>query len=470
MHLSALAAEPALDAPLPAELVGSRHGWFTFYRRHPVFSPTWVRGRLRLTGTVIACILLPLVVAVWNAAADSRPYGALAQVVVQLLLPGLFTPWLASVVRRRHWAAPREWQALVAVVVLTVATMVAFSLWGAEPVKQWLAERTGTLNADGTRRLVVLSVGVTVADPQAQAASAAASTLDRPGASPALGSGMPSEWDPTKRAVNAALWAVVAYLLGGGAALFGWRRERAGLHQLQQERELQRAQAERREAELRLSVLAAQVEPHFLFNTLAGVRSAIATDPARASEMIDRLVDYLRASIPRLRSDGSAQATLGGQLDMVRAYLGLMAARMPRLQYSVQAPAQLLAAPCPPWMLISLVENAVKHGIEPKIGAAHIDVTARRDDDGSLAIHIADDGVGFGGTTSGTGLGLGNIRERLQQLYQGRASLSLKAGAAGGVVATITLPPELAAQLAGQLAVDPPTPDHCAPRHSPATS
>jgi LytS/YehU family sensor histidine kinase len=95
-------------------------------------------------------------------------------------------------------------------------------------------------------------------------------------------------------------------------------------------------------------VLAAQVEPHFLFNTLAGVRSAISTDPPRASEMIDRLVDYLRAAIPRLRSDGGAQATLGSQLDIVRAYLGLMAARMPRLSYAIDVPAELLAEPARP--------------------------------------------------------------------------------------------------------------------------
>ncbi len=124
----------------------------------------------------------------------------------------------------------------------------------------------------------------------------------------------------------------------------------------------------------------------------------------------------------------------------VRAYLGLMAARMTRLQYSVQAASELLDAPCPPWMLISLVENAVRHGIEPKIGPARIDVSARRQLDGSLAISVADDGIGFGSSTSGSGLGLSNIRERLQQLYQGRASLGLVAGPAGGVIATITLP------------------------------
>jgi LytS/YehU family sensor histidine kinase len=196
---------------------------------------------------------------------------------------------------------------------------------------------------------------------------------------------------------------------------------------------------------MRLSVLAAQVEPHFLFNTLAGVRSAIATDPPRASEMIDRLVDYLRAAIPRLRTDGGAQATVGGQLEIVRAYLGLMAARMPRLSFAIDAPAELLAEPCPPLMLISLAENAVKHGAEPKIGPVKVTLTACRSSNGGLDLTVADDGAGFGSQATGTGLGLANIRDRLQQIYQGRAELTLKAGPEGGVVATLHLPPEQAA-------------------------
>jgi CheY-like chemotaxis protein len=164
----------------------------------------------------------------------------------------------------------------------------------------------------------------------------------------------------------------------------------------------------------------------FLFNTLAGVRSAIATDPARASEMIDRLVDYLRAAIPRLRSDGHLQATLGTQIEAVRAYLGLMAARMPRLQWQVDVPADLLEAACPPLMLISLAENAVKHGVERKIGPARITVAARAPK-GRLALAVRDDGPGFQPTGSGTGIGLANIRERLAQLYPGQADLVLKA-------------------------------------------
>jgi sensor histidine kinase YesM len=158
--------------------------------------------------------------------------------------------------------------------------------------------------------------------------------------------------------------------------------------------------------------------------------------------MIDRLVEYLRAAIPRLRSDGAAEATIAGQFELARAYLGLMATRMPRLQFSVDAPVELREAHCPPLMLISLVENAVKHGVEPKIGPVRIDVTAARTDDGRLAITVADDGVGFGGQPVGSGLGLANIRERLAQLYGQRADLTLRARPGGGVAATLTLPLE----------------------------
>ncbi|HRD98471.1 MAG TPA: sensor histidine kinase, partial [Rubrivivax sp.] len=124
------------------------------------------------------------------------------------------------------------------------------------------------------------------------------------------------------------------------------------------------------------------------------------------------------------------------------AYLGLMAARMPRLRFAIDAPAELLAAPCPPLMLISLAENAVKHGAEPKIGAVLVAVSARRAADGGLDLEVADDGAGFGSQTSGSGLGLANIRDRLQQIYQGRASLTLTARPQGGVAARLHLPPE----------------------------
>ena len=236
---------------------------------------------------------------------------------------------------------------------------------------------------------------------------------------------------------------VVSYL-GGGFDLWLFFRQKKRLQEDRLARELKQAQEARREAELRLSVLVAQVEPHFLFNTLAGVRSAINSEPARATAIVDHLVDYLRATIPKIRRDGSStQARLGQQLDAARAYLNLMQTRIPRLQFTVES--TITDAALPPLMLISLVENAVKHGIEPKVGPAHIAVSAYQTDNAGqpyLTVSVSDDGVGFGGTTSGSGLGLENIRERLASMYGENASLVLKANPDGGVTAVICLPLE----------------------------
>ncbi len=429
-----LPLQQPLEQPLPAELTGRHHGWFTRYRIYPVFSRHWVLARWRLWGPSWLLVMLLLAGGVAMAPPEQRVWWMLLVPALQTLVPLALLPWLGWWVRRRGWPPAKEWQALVLVLGLALALLAtAHRLDVTEPLKQWMAEQTGMVDGSGKRRKVQLALGVSV---KAEAASApAANPADvHAGTKPTMHS---NDWSQT------AIWSLLFFWLGGGSALWGWRREQAGLTGLRREQALRQALLARREAELQLSVLAAQVEPHFLFNTLAGVRSAITTDPARASVMVDRLVDYLRASIPRLRSDGSAQATLGGQLEMVHAYLGLMATRMPRLQFSVDAPAGLLAAPCPPWMLISLVENAVKHGVEPKIGPALVQVSAQRTASGDLAITVADDGVGFGGAdtgTSGTGLGLANIRTRLQQMHGGRSSLTLSARPGGGVAATLTLP------------------------------
>jgi signal transduction histidine kinase len=420
-----------LDAPLPAELAGRHQGWLTRYRRYPVYSRPWTRGRLRTLGLSVLIGLLVLMsplLLIADQPAAPTPLGGLAQIAIIVLLPLWLGPRLAQAVRRRHWSARREWLGLVAAQALTVLAVLAFAEWGSEPLKQWIAEQRGSVDAQGKRKRMVMSLGLSVTDPS------------RP--EPALLSEMENSLGV--KLSNAVSVALAAFLLGGGAGLWSWRRERDGLAGVARERELASAQARRREAELRLSVLAAQVEPHFLFNTLAGVRSAIATDPQRASEMIDRLVDYLRAAIPRLRSDGAVQATLGAQLDIVRAYLGLMAARLPRLQWRVQAPPELLAARCPPLMLISLAENAVKHGVERKIGPALIEVKAGRDEQGRLLVTVADDGPGFDASGSGSGIGLANLRERLAQLYPGQAELLLKARPEGGVLAGIAVPFETA--------------------------
>jgi signal transduction histidine kinase len=232
--------------------------------------------------------------------------------------------------------------------------------------------------------------------------------------------------------------------LGGITDLIAFVRQRGKLDDVLRDQALRRADAARVEAELRLSVLAAQVEPHFLFNTLASVRSAIVSDQARAAAIVDHLADYLRATIPQMRHEAaSGSVPLARQLDAARAYLALMHERMPRLAFAVEAEPGLETAQVPPLMLISLVENAVKHGVEPKAGPARITVAARRVEDAGTALlelEVRDDGVGFGSATSGAGIGLANIQERLAALYGGKAGLTLKALPEGGVAAILRLP------------------------------
>ncbi len=434
------AAQPLLhplDQALPLALAGSGHSWFTRYRRYPVFSAPWARRRIAVFGTLLAAALLvtalPLVA---GEPLAELPLGALVQLTVQLFAPLFAGPLLGLWVRRQGWPERQERNALIAAMVAVVLAVLAFHQFGGEPLKQAIAEATGAVDERGQRKRMALQIGVMVSGPD----SAASSAGSVPAPAPNRHSG--EAMSPMTRFSNGVTSALFSFWMAGGVALWGWRRERSGLAALASEQALQRALAQRREAELKLSVLAAQVEPHFLFNTLAGVRSAIATDPARASEMIDRLVDYLRAAIPRLRSSGGSEATLAGQIDIVRAYLGLMSARMPRLAWSVDVDADLLGLPCPPLMLISLAENAVRHGVEPKVGPVRVQLRAQRRADGGLEVTVADDGAGFGASTSGSGLGLSNIRERLRQMYGDAAALTLKARPEGGVAATLSLPPE----------------------------
>jgi signal transduction histidine kinase len=201
-------------------------------------------------------------------------------------------------------------------------------------------------------------------------------------------------------------------------------------------------------AEAQLKMMQAQVEPHFLFNTLASVDYLIETDPARASTMQKHLIQYLRAALPQMR-EGST--TLGKELALVRSYLEILKVRMDdRLHFAVTVPQGLMSAQFPPMMLQSLVENAVKHALEPKPEGGSITVTADIAN-GNLRVTVADTGLGFGAASRpGTGVGLSNVRERLAALYSGRASFSIEANAPSGTIATIEVPYE--ADLRGETA------------------
>ena len=187
----------------------------------------------------------------------------------------------------------------------------------------------------------------------------------------------------------------------------------------------------------KLNLLHAQVEPHFLYNTLASAQLLTRSDPARADEMLGNLIVYLRNSLPRTEGD---MASLGEELERARAYLDIMRVRMgDRLAVQMQVPDALKATLLPPMMLQTLVENAIKHGLEPVTGGGTIWIIAR-EHDGKVSVTVADDGRGFGGDTAGTGVGLKNIRERLKLAYGDAASFTIGPNFPNGVAASIVVP------------------------------
>lgn len=194
----------------------------------------------------------------------------------------------------------------------------------------------------------------------------------------------------------------------------------------------------REEAEQQLQLLQAQIEPHFLFNTLANVRRLYRTQPETGAQMIESFKRYLGAALPRIREGG---ATLANELELVRAYLELFEVRLgKRLIFEIKSDPRLRSLPIPPLLLMTLVENAVKHGIAPTASGGRIDVVARTSN-GFAQLEVTDDGVGFAfAPTSGTGVGLVNVRRQLAARYGVKASLSVEQRDPRGVKATLHIP------------------------------
>jgi hypothetical protein len=200
------------------------------------------------------------------------------------------------------------------------------------------------------------------------------------------------------------------------------------------------ALAERDATDARLKLIETQLEPHMLFNTLANLRVLIATDPPRAVAMLDSLNSYLRVTLSGSRA---LAHPLAAEFQRLRDYLELMSVRMgARLAYRLDLPEDLREVPVPPLLLQPLVENAIRHGLEPKVGGGEIAVGARREGR-NLLIDVCDTGVGIDNTrppSEDGGFGLAQVRERLATVYGPQSSLDLSTGPAGGTRATITLP------------------------------
>ncbi|MCE4539366.1 histidine kinase [Pelomonas sp. P7] len=233
---------------------------------------------------------------------------------------------------------------------------------------------------------------------------------------------------------NAGFWRQFLLVSAVISGFLGWRyRSRWKQEALQA-----------RVTEAQLKLLQGQIEPHFLFNTLANVQSLIDFDPERAKQMLERFTDYLRASLGQLRGDST---TLAQEFAMLEAYLALMQLRMgERLRVALSLPAELASVALPPLLAQPLVENAIHHGLEPQIAGGTVSVSARRVD-GRLWIEVTDDGQGLDGPKrrSGNGVALDNIRARLTARFGPGALLELLPRDGGGTLARIQIP--LPAQL-----------------------
>ncbi|MDC8786070.1 sensor histidine kinase [Roseateles koreensis] len=203
--------------------------------------------------------------------------------------------------------------------------------------------------------------------------------------------------------------------------------------------DLERSELERQTLDAQLRLLQAQVEPHFLFNTLANVRALVETGSPQAGPVLRSLIAYLRAAMPRLQNEA---ASLGDELSLVQAYLELMHLRMPdRLSFHIEVPAELQRLRFPPMALLTLVENAIRHGIDPGEDGGRVELAAAREgEEGRVRIWVSDSGVGLT-QSSGSGTGLRNLRERLKVFFGPSARLELSENSPHGLRAEIQFQP-----------------------------
>lgn len=393
-----------LDRPLPTEVVAGGGVFRIDYRRYPVFGWPWLRGRALIFAIGIALWALLTGVGLGMTTSDAK-VGILSGLhfFIGFMLMACAGPLLATIVRHRDLPLRRERICVVAAVSIGIVVAYFADTWASGYLAQVMPKTQG--------------IDVTVKPPTFSAFTTAVLTT-----------------------IKVVIGLLVYGALGGGLALRAYFGELRRWQDNRQADALAALEVRKQQSELRLGVLQAQVEPHFLFNTLASVRALLRQDPARAEATLDALVDYLRATIPKLRDEDSAlHSTLGQQLDLCASYLELMRLRTTgRLSYRIDVDDALRVLPFPPMLLISLVENAVKHGIEPKPGPGTVTIAAeRRERD--LHVSVIDDGLGLRLGVGG-GLGLANIRAQLDTRYGARAGFRLTGEPACGARAELRLP------------------------------
>jgi sensor histidine kinase YesM len=230
---------------------------------------------------------------------------------------------------------------------------------------------------------------------------------------------------------------VLGVMFGSIITYFFSSREQIAISKVQiQEEKIKRLTSEKKAAEANLKLLQAQIEPHFLFNTLSNVLNLLDNDVDRGKSMLVDFTSYLRTSLVKIRG---RHTTLGHEMEMIRAYLNIFKVRMEdRLKFSLELPDQLKDIAFPPMLLQPLVENAIKHGLEPKVEGGQILIKVE-EKNGLLRLAVMDTGMGISGDYH-SGLGLANVRERLVSLYDNRATFTLEENQPCGVVATLEVP------------------------------
>ncbi len=262
-------------------------------------------------------------------------------------------------------------------------------------------------------RWVLQVIGVVVAIPIAAWLAYALTTLGDP---------LPF-WQDKQRLAGFGMFTVMSLLIAPWMAVAALIGQISGKAQRQALAfELERSELERKAVDARLRLLQAQVEPHFLFNTLANIRELVDSGSPQASAVLKSLIAYLRAAVPRLHEPST---TLQQELELVRAYLDVMHMRIPdRLQFVVNADESLMTLHCPPMAVLTLVENAVRHGIDPSEIGGRVEVRVV-EQGARCRIEVIDSGVGLQDTIDGLGTGLSTLRERLQLMFGDAAKLSL---------------------------------------------
>lgn len=400
-----------LHDPLPSDvLIGGNTVW-SRYRRYPVFSWPWLTGRVTVFATCIALMAGMTLVGVGVGTGNYRA-GLVSggYLFVAFLLMSCLGPAAATLVRHRRWPEARERVGVVLALLAGVALAYFIDSWASAEVEGLVAGAAGNAEAITQAR---------GSRPQLEGIVRTLLTM-----------------------LNVALVLVIYGVAGGGLALRAYFSERRRWEASVHAHQVRVLQAEKRDSDVRLGVLQAQVEPHFLFNTLASVRALVRRDPGLAERTLDALVTHLRATIPKLREgEAGLHSTLGQQLDICASYLEVMRLRTgDRLSFHIHVDPALRALPYPPLLLLTLVENAVKHGIEPKPGPGRIDLRVTCQGD-RLLVGVADDGLGLKPGIGG-GMGLANVRAQLETRFGPHATLRLSSRDGAGTLAEISSPLE----------------------------